>query len=64
MNENTGNERHRSTDKKPCFTIDSTIKIEVDFTLALDLADAILASKTPNKALQALALQLRNLEGA
>ena len=63
MDENTVDLRKRLISKKPSFTINSQINISVDFNLALDLSDAILASKTENKALQALALQLRNLEG-
>ena len=63
MDENTVDLSKRLISKKPSFTINSQINISVDFNLALDLSDAILASKTENKALQALALQLRNLEG-
>jgi len=53
-----------SLEKRPSFTINTHLSFTMDFTLAMELSDLILAAKTENKALQAFALQLQNMGGA
>lgn len=49
-------------DKPKPFDIDFQVRLRLDFNLAVELADLIIASKTENRALFSLAKQIKSQE--
>jgi len=51
----------RKTDKKSAFSVNSNVKVELDFDMALALGRFIIDSRSENTAIMALGHQLTNL---
>ena len=51
----------RKTDKKSAFSVNSNVKVELDFDMALALGKFIIDSRSENTAIMALGHQLVNL---